>query len=68
MEGLFSTEVKFLQYQLMEATKAFSLNVFLKNILKNVFRIDGALEQAAQRGCGVSSYGDIQDSSGCLFV
>ena len=29
---------------------------------------DGALEQAAQRGCGVSFYGDIQDSSGCLLV
>ena len=28
---------------------------------------DRALEQAAQRGCGVSS-GDIQDLSGCLHV
>jgi len=28
---------------------------------------DGALEQAAHRGCGVS-FGDIQDTSGCLSV
>jgi len=28
----------------------------------------GAQEQAVQRGCGVSSYGDIQDSSGYLPV
>ena len=31
---------------------------------------DGALEQAAQRGCGVSFYGYIQDPPGpvCLIV
>ena len=29
---------------------------------------DGALEQAAQRDCGVSFYGDIQDPFGHLPV
>jgi len=29
---------------------------------------DGALEQAAQRGCGVSFYGDVQDLSERLPV
>jgi len=29
---------------------------------------DGALAQAAQRGCGVSFTGDIQDPAGCLHV
>ena len=29
---------------------------------------DRALEQVAQRGCGVSFYGGIQDPAGCLPV
>ena len=29
---------------------------------------DGALKQVAQRGCGVSFLGDVQDMSGCLPV
>jgi len=29
---------------------------------------DGALEQVAQRGCGISFSGDVQDPSGCLLV
>ena len=29
---------------------------------------DGAVEQVAQRSCGVSFYGGIQDPSGCLSV
>jgi len=29
---------------------------------------DRALEQAAQRACGVPFYGDIQARSGCLLV
>jgi len=35
---------------------------------KNFFMVkgDGALAQAAQRGCGVSFYGDIQDICGHL--
>jgi len=33
-------------------------------LLKIIFQIDGALEQATQGGCGVSFSGDIQDPSG----
>jgi len=29
---------------------------------------EGALEQVAQRGCGVTFYGDVQDLFGCLPV
>ena len=43
---------------------------FHKNIQKHYFmvKMTDALEQPAQRGCGVSFYGDIQDLSGCLPV
>ena len=40
------------------------------DMCKNFFigKVDGALEQAAQGGCGVSFYGDIQVLSGSLPV
>ena len=41
---------------------------FRTNMQKNFGKGDGALEQVTQRGCGVSSYGDIQDPSGQLAV
>jgi len=39
---------------------------FQLNMRKNFFTFedDGALEQAAQRGCGVSFSGDMQDPPG----
>jgi len=37
---------------------------FRLNMRKNFFEGDGALEQAAQGGCGVSFCGDIQDLPG----
>ena len=44
--------------------------MFHTNICMNFFygKVDGELEQIVQRGCGVSSFGDIQDPSGCLPV
>jgi len=43
---------------------------FHTNMWKNFFysKGDRALEHVAQRGFGVSFYGDIQDPSGCLSV
>ena len=39
---------------------------FNTNMKKDLFRCDGALAQAAQRICGVSFSGDIQDQPGHL--
>ena len=42
---------------------------FCTNMRNNFFTVSvTALEQIAQRGCGVSFYGDIQDLSGRLPV
>ena len=42
---------------------------FHTNMWKELYdKGDGVLEQATQRGCVVSFYGDIQDPSGCLPV
>ena len=48
----------------LEHRKKFHTN--MEELLYN--KGDGALELVAQRGGGVSFYGDIQDLSGCLPV
>ena len=47
-----------------DRTRSNGLNLEHKKFHTNMSNGGGALEQVAQRGCGVSFCGDIQDPSG----
>jgi len=38
------------------------------NLRKKIFEDDGLLEHTAQRGCGISFSGEIQNMPGCFNV